>query len=137
MAYLTNAFKYRALYNSLNGKTCKLAFYTSGISDTTAAYTATNEVTDTTVVPAGGVTLASLTFSASDGSVATAYADWADVTVTPSATFAFRYVLIYNDTDTPKNTIFWHDFGSTQTWNASTQYTLTIPSSGSGLCRIS
>lgn len=118
---------------------CKLAFYgaAASVSGASATYTATGEVTDTgagTPIPVGGVTLASR--SLSTDLAATAWADWANVTVTPTQTIQFQKILIYNST---RNRALWfHDYGSVQTWNAGTAYTLTIPDSGdnTGVVRI-
>ena len=141
MASLSNAFKYDALNLAIAaGDTIKLAFYAAAatIDATVAAYSATNEVTQAGATPAinaGGLALASRTISASDGSVATAYVDWADLgAITPNASFQFQKVLVYNTTRSNR-AIAYHDYGSVQTWNAGTAYTLQIPDSGNGLVR--
>ena len=67
--------------------TYKLAFYSSTATmapDTTTAYSATNEVTNGSVIPAGGVTLG--TPSGGNGTLATAYRDWGDINVTVTGT---------------------------------------------------
>ena len=143
MAGISNAFKYDAINLAItSGDTIKIAFYSSAatIDATVAAYSATNEVTQAGASPAinaGGLTLAGRTLTASDGSVATASCDWSDITnITPSGSaFTFQKVLIYNTTRSNR-AIWYHDYGSTQTWNAGTAYTLTIPDSGTGLVRV-
>lgn len=143
MAGMTNACKYDALNLAIAaGDTLKLAFYSAAaaIDATTAVYSATNEVTQAGASPAinaGGLTLSGRSISASDGSVATAFVDFADLgPITPAGSaFTFQKVLIYNVTRSNR-TVWFHDFGSVQTWNVGTAYTLTIPSSGSGIVQI-
>ena len=134
MAALSNAAKYDALAY-LSG-TLKLAFYAAAatVDATTAAYTATNEVTQAGATPAinaGGLALGIRTLTASDGSVATAGLDYPDLgPITPNAQFTFQKVLIY-DTGRSNRCVLFHDYGTPQVWNAGTPYTLTIPGSGS------
>lgn len=141
MAGISNVFKYDSINLAIaSGDTVKLAFYAAAatIDATVATYSATNEVTQAGATPAinaGGLTLSGRTLSASDGSAATASCDWSDLVVTPNAQFQFQKVLIY-DSSRSNRAIWYHDYGSVQTWNAGTQYTLTIPDSGTGLVRI-
>lgn len=141
MAGISNTFKYDAINLAIaSGDTIKIAFYSAAatIDATTAAYSATNEVTQAGATPAinaGGLTLAGRTLSASDGSVATASCDWDNVQVTPASSFQFQKVLIYNSTRSNR-ALWFHDYLSVQTWNAGTAYTLTIPDSGTGLLRL-
>lgn len=141
MAGISNALKYDALNLAIaSGDVIKVAFYAAAatIDATTAAYTATNEVTQAGATPAinaGGLTLAGRSISASDGSVATAYVDWDNVSVTPNASFQFQKVLIYNSTKSNR-ALWFHDYLSVQTWNGGTAYTLSIPDAGLGLVRL-
>lgn len=141
MAGISNAFKYDALNLAIaSGDTIKIAFYSSAatIDATTAAYSATNEVTQAGATPAinaGGLTLSGRTITASDGSVTTASVDWDNLQVTPNATFTFQKVLIY-DVTRSNRAIWYHDYLSNQTWNSGTAYTLNIPDSGTGLVRL-
>jgi hypothetical protein len=142
MAGISNTLKYHGLNQAVqSGHTVKVAFYAAAatIDATTAAYSATNEVTQpgaTPAINAGGLALSGRSISASDGSVATAYIDFDNPQITPNATFQFQKVLVYNDSTTPKYALWFHDYGSVQTWNSGTQYTLQIPDSGNGLLRI-
>src|SRR5574342_57444 len=130
---ISNTLKYQGLNKAVaSGDTVKVAFYAAAatIDATTAAYTATNEVTQagaTPAVNAGGVALSGRSITTGDGSVATAYIDYDNVTITPNATFQFQKVLVYNDTTTPKYALYYEDYGSVQTWNSGTAYTLNIP----------
>jgi hypothetical protein len=142
MAALSNVFKYDAINLAIaSGDTIKWAFYAAAatIDATTATYSATNEVTQPAATPAlnaGGYTMAGRTLSASDGSVSTAYCDWDNLQMTPSgSSFQFQKVLIYNSTRSNR-ALWFHDYGSVQTWNAGTSYTLTIPDTGNGLVRV-
>jgi hypothetical protein len=133
MAAWTNAAKADAVA-AVAGAGLKVALYTgaSAVDATTAAYTATGEVTDTNI-PAGGLTLSGRTLTASDGSVATAGADWdPPAPVTPVASKTFRKILIYDPARTNR-TVYFHDYGSDQVWNAGTAYTLVIPGTGTYL----
>jgi hypothetical protein len=123
------------LYDALNaaiaaGDTVKLFFHAaaSSMSATTATYSATNEVTQAGATPAlnaGGYTLTGRTITASDGSVATAAVDYDNVSMTPASSFQFQKIGICNVTRSNRMLGF-HDYGSVQTWNAGTPYTLSI-----------
>lgn len=116
------------------GDTYKLAFYTSAATmdpATTTAYSATNEVTNGAVIPAGGVTLSG--YAAGNGTLATAYLDWSDVNVTVTGTVTSRYGLIYNASKSNK-AIGILDWGADKTATDG-PYQVQIPSSGSGLVR--
>jgi hypothetical protein len=145
MAALTNAFKFDALNNALSntitpgtagtGDVLKCVFYSDAKTDTLAAYTATNEVTQpgaTPAINAKGLALTRSTTTAGDGSAATAGWDFDNLVVTPASSFAFRTIVIINTTKGDR-TVWFHDYGSTQTWNAGTQYTLQVPASGTYL----
>jgi hypothetical protein len=142
MASMSNVLKYDMLNLAVaSGDVVKLAFYSSSatLDATTAAYSATNEVTQAGASPAinaGGVTLATRTITASDGSVATAAVDYADYgpTTPAGSNFVFRKILIYNSTRS--RALMFHDYGADQTWNVGTAYTLVIPSSGSGILQV-
>lgn len=140
MAAFSNVLKYDALLLAIAaGDTIKVAFYAAAasIDATTPAYTATNEVTQggaTPAINAGGVALSGIARSASDGSAATSTVNWSNLQITPNATFQFQKLLIYNASRS--NRALWsHDYGSVQTWNSGTQYTLTMPGSG-GLVQV-
>jgi hypothetical protein len=137
MASMSNVLKYDALNLAIaSGDTIKVAFYSSAatLDATTAAYSATNEVTQAGASPAinaGGLALSGRTLSASDGSAGTAGVDFADLgPITPAGSaFVFRKILIYNATRSNRALMF-HDYGADQTWNVGTGYTFTIPGSG-------
>lgn len=135
---ISNTLKYQGLNKAVaTGDEIKVAFYSDAKDATFAAYSATNEVTQagaTPAVNAGGLALSNRTITASDGSVATAAIDFDNPTVTPNATFQFRSIVVYNNTTTPKYALYAEDYGSTQTWNAGTTYTLNL-GSGSTLLR--
>jgi hypothetical protein len=112
-----------------SGDTVKVAFYAAAasISATTAVYSGTNEVTQAGATPAinaQGLALSGRTITASDGSVATAKIDYDNVAVTPSSQFQFQKILVHNVTR--NRALGYHDYGSVQTWNAGTPYTLNI-----------
>jgi hypothetical protein len=140
MASMSNVLLYDALNLAIaSGDTIKVAFYNSSstIDRTTAAYTATNEVTQAGASPAinaGGLTVSGRTLSASDGSANPAGVDFSDVgPVTPAGSaFVFRKVMLYNSTRSNR-ALMTHDYGADQTWNVGTAYTLTIPGSGTYL----
>jgi hypothetical protein len=114
--------------------TYKLAFYSSSwVADpsTLTAYSATNEVTNGSAIPAGGVTLASR--SSGNGTLATAYIDWADISVTVTGSFTSRYGLIYNASKS-NAAIGILDWGADKTATDG-PYQVQIPASGSGLIR--
>jgi hypothetical protein len=136
---IANTLKYQGLNLAVaSGHTIKVAFYSDAKDATFAAYSATSEVTQAGATPAlnaGGLTLSNRTITASDGSVATAAIDFDNPTLTPSGSnIQFRSIVVYNDSQTPKYALYVEDFGSTQTWNAGTTYTLNL-GSGSTLLR--
>lgn len=136
---ITAGLCYSAKQDFLNGvhtssDTYKLAFYSSAATldpSTTAAYTATGEVTNGSVVPAGGVTLSGL--ASGNGTLATAYLDWADVNVTVTGTFTARGALLYNASKSNK-AIGIFDFGADKTATDG-PFQVTIPGSGTGVIR--
>jgi hypothetical protein len=126
---LSNTAKYDAIA-AFAGTGVKVAFYAAAatIDATTAAYTATNEVTQAGATPAlnaGGLALSGRTLTASDGSVATALADYDNLAITPSSQLQFQKILVYDPARTNR-AVGYHDYGSVQTWNAGTPYTLNI-----------
>lgn len=131
---LTNAFLYDCIALTIAaGDTVKLAFYSAGsVSATTLIYTPTGEQTQTTVIPAGGLTLAGRTLSADGAAPATL--DWSNVTgITPSGSnITFQIVMAYNATR-GNRTIFVHDYGSTQTLTAGQTYQIVLPAAGSAV----
>lgn len=142
MADMSNALKHDALALAIAaGDTIRVAFYgaAAAIDATTPAYTATGEVTQPGASPAinaGGLALSGRAITASDGSVATAAVDFADlVPITPNATFTFRKILVYNATRTNR-ALMAHTYAADQVWNAGTAYTLKIPETGSALLSI-
>ena len=112
-------------------------FATGSLGAATTAYSATNEVTNTsgTGYTAGGVTVTNATAPTTSGTTAywtpSASFTWTALTVTT----AFDAVLIYNSTSSNK-AVSVHNFGS-QTVTAGT-FTLTMPTNdaSTGLLRI-
>lgn len=131
MAAMSNTLFYDMLNLAIaSGDTVKVAFYSAAasISATTAAYSATNEVTQAGATPAlnaGGLALSGRTITAADGSVTTAAVDFDNLSLTPSSQLQFQKILVYNVTRSNRALGF-HDYGSVQTWNAGTPYTLSI-----------
>jgi hypothetical protein len=131
---LGHAFKQDALSMAIqSGDTIKMAFYSSSatIGPDTAVYTATNEVTNSPNIPAGGVTLSGR--AVGDGTPATAYVDWDNVSVTVTGTFTARGCMLYNATRSNRN-IGTIDFGADKTATDG-PFTVTIPQSGTGAVR--
>lgn len=130
---LCNSFKvelFEKIHDLSNGTTdvIRLALYTSTAAhtDTTTAYSATNEIAgggttgyvatgETTTFPAGSPTL----------SGTTAILDFGDVSWT-SASFTAASTLLYNDTPVGNNSISVHDFGGDQTVTSGT-FTIQMP----------
>lgn len=113
------------------GDTFKIALYTNSATfdATTTAYTATNEITNTSgsAYTAGG---ASLTNVDPTSSSTTAFTDFADVSWS-SASFTARGALIYNSTPTSglsltNPTVCVLDFGSDKTVTSGT-FTVVFP----------
>ena len=105
--------------------TFKIALYTSSatLDATTTAYSATNEITNTSgsAYAVGGV---ALTGAADSASGTTAIADFADASWS-SASFTARGALIYNSTQSNKSVAVL-DFGSDKTVSAGT-FTIIFP----------
>lgn len=139
MGAMTNTAK-ADMIAAVAGTGLKVAFYgaAASIDATTPTYTATGEVTQAGATPAinaGGLALSGRSLTASDGSVATASADYDNLQITPNATFQFQKILVY-DPARSNRAVYFHDYLSVQTWNAGTQYTLAIPDSGTGVLRV-
>jgi hypothetical protein len=131
---LGHAFKQDALALAIQaGDTVKMAFYSDSatIGPDTAVYTATGEVTNSPNIPAGGVTLANRVIG--DGTAATAYVDWDNVSVSVTGSFTARGCMIYNATRSNRN-IEVVDFGANKTATDG-PFTVTIPQSGTGAVR--
>jgi hypothetical protein len=118
-------------FRATGGDTFNIALYTNSASFTaaTTAYTATNEITNTSgsAYVAGG---SALTRVDPTSSGTTAFTDFADVSWT-SASFTARGALIYNTTPTTglgltNPTICVLDFGSDKTVSAGT-FTIVFP----------
>lgn len=111
----------------------KLALYTDAatLGASTAAYSATNEVSGTGYT-AGGVTLSGYSVT-TDGT--TAVLDFADVSI-PAATITARGYLIYNSSKSNK-AVRVEDFGSNVSSTADA-FTITFPAAtaAAGLIRI-
>ena len=116
-------------FRSAGGDTFKIALYTNSASFTaaTTAYTATNEITNTsgTAYVAGGRNLTNVS-PATSGT--TAFTDFADATWS-SASFTARGAMIYNSTpahtySNPSVVIL--DFGSDKTASAG-DFTIVFP----------
>lgn len=118
-------------FRSSGGDTFKIALYTNSASFTaaTTAYTATNEITNTsgTAYVAGGATLTNVSPTTSG---TTAFTDFNDVSWS-SASFTARGALIYNTTPTTglgltNPTVCVLDFGSDKTVSSGT-FTVIFP----------
>jgi hypothetical protein len=139
-SYLTNLGKQSYLKGIHRAAdTYKFAMYSNSATFTaaTTAYTSSNEVTNGSVVPAGGVTLASISYG--DGSSSTGYVDWGDISVTVTGTFTARGGLLYNTNSATNGgaaneVIAVIDFGADKTATDGA-FTVTIPSTGTGLIR--
>ncbi len=103
--YMATSFKTQLMqaahdFRASGGDTFKIALYTDSASFTaaTTAYTATNEITNTSgsAYVAGGATLTNVDPTSSG---TTAFTDFADASWT-SASFTARGALIYNSTPT-------------------------------------
>lgn len=118
--------------------TFKLALYTSAASldATTAAYTATGEIsTSGTYSSAGGAVLTISQAPTNGGSGTTAFIDFADLTFT-GATITARGALIYNSSQSNKSVAVL-DFGSDKTTtNGSFTIQFPTPDSTSAIIRI-
>lgn len=107
-----------------------LAFGTSTGSPTTTNL-GTDEVANGSGYTSGGATLGTYATTLT-GDVASI--DWADASW-GAATFSAVGCMIYNDTDAGKPCVAVIDFGGTITSSGGT-FAITIPSSGTGLVRI-
>ncbi len=126
-----NTFKtevLRAIHNftASSGNSFKLALYTSSatINKTTTAYSATNEIANTSgsAYSAGGIALTSVTPALSTD---TACCDFADVSFT-SASFTANGCLIYNDTASGDPAVCAIAFGGDKTVSSGT-FTIQFP----------
>ena len=126
-----NSFKtevLRAIHNftASSGNSFKLALYTSSatINKTTTAYSATNEIANTSgsAYSAGGIALTSVTPALSTD---TACCDFADVSFT-SASFTANGCLIYNDTASGDPAVCAIAFGGDKTVSSGT-FTIQFP----------
>lgn len=141
---ITTAFTKKAKQSFLkgvhrSGDAYKMAFYSSAatLNSDTAAYSATNEVTNSPNCVAGGVALSGITFG--DGAQDTAYIDWDNVSFAVTGAFTARGCMVYNTSSgtnggAANEAIAVIDFGADITATDST-FTVTIPSSGAGLIR--
>jgi len=113
-------------FASSGGNTFKLALYTNSatLSNTTTAYSATNEVSNSGTYSAGGGTL---TNSGAAGSGATAYIDFSDLSFT-SATISAQAAVIYNANSTTNTnaSVMVLDFGAVKTSTSGT-FTIQFP----------
>ena len=126
-----NSFKaevLQALHNftASSGNSFKLALYTSSatINKTTTAYSATNEIANTSgsAYSAGGIALTSVTPALSTD---TACCDFANVSFT-SASFTANGCLIYNDTASGDPAVCSIAFGGDKTVTSGT-FTIEFP----------
>ena len=132
--YMATSFKQQLLegvhdFRASGGDTFKIALYTNSSSFTaaTTAYTATNEITNTTgsAYVAGGADLGNVNPSTSS---TTALTDFADE-VWSTASFTARGALIYNTTPAHTYTnpvVVVLDFGSDKTASAG-DFTVVFP----------
>lgn len=134
--YMATSFKTQLMqaahdFRSSGGDTFKIALYTDSASFTaaTTAYTATNEITNTSgsAYVAGGATLTNVDPTSSG---TTAFTDFADVSWT-TASFTARGALIYNSTPTSglgltNPAVCVLDFGSDKTVSSGT-FTIIFP----------
>jgi hypothetical protein len=115
-------------FDSSGGDQFKLALYDSSatLSNTTTAYTTSNEVTASGSYSAGG---GNLTNQGASGSGATAFIDFADLDFT-SATISAQAAVIYNsNTSATTNTnaaVMVLDFGAVKTSTSGT-FTIQFP----------
>lgn len=120
-----HAFNTTVVRAGTGADTFKIALYTSSatLDASTTAYSATNEITNTSgsAYTAGGNTLTGSTTSSSG---TTAWADFADSSWT-TASFTARGALIYNSTQSNKAVVVL-DFGSDKTASAGT-FTIVFP----------
>ena len=127
-------------FRASGGDAFKLALYDASatLSNTTTAYSATNEVSASGSYSAGGGTL---TNTGAAGTGATAYIDFSDISFT-SATISAQAAVIYNsNTSATSNTnaaVMVLDFGGVKTSTAGT-FTITFPTndSSSAILRLS
>lgn len=134
--YMATSFKVQLMqaahdFRASGGDTFKIALYTDSASFTaaTTAYTATNEITNTSgsAYTAGGATLTNVDPTSTS---TTAFTDFADVSWT-SASFTARGALIYNSTPTSglgltNPVVCVLDFGSDKTVSSGT-FTVVFP----------
>jgi hypothetical protein len=112
-------------FDSSGGDQFKLALYSASasLSNTTTAYTTTNEVSASGTYSAGG---GNLTSAGASGSGATAFIDFSDISFT-SATISAQAAVIYNsNTSATTNTnaaVMVLDFGAVK---SSTSGTFTV-----------
>ena len=113
-------------FASAGGNTFKLALYTNSatLSNTTTAYSPTNEVGDSGTYSAGGGTL---TNSGASGTGATAFIDFSDLSFT-SATISAQAAVIYNANSTTNTnaSVMVLDFGAVKTSTSGT-FTIQFP----------
>jgi hypothetical protein len=111
---------YQGIHDLIND-TIKVALYTSAadLSESTTAYSATNEITGTGYV-AGGQVMTGVTVNSS---VSVAYVNFSNVVWSP-AQFTARGALIYNASKADR-AIAVLDFGSDK--STSTTFTLSMP----------
>ena len=128
---ICNSFKaevLQALHNftASSGNTFKLALYTSSatLNKSTTAYSATNEISNTSgsAYSAGGAALTSVTPVLSSD---TAVCDFSDLSFT-SASFTANGCLIYNDTASGDPAVCAIAFGSDKTVTSGT-FTIQFP----------
>lgn len=134
--FMCTSFKVQILqaahdFTLSTGDAFKIALYTNSASFTaaTTAYTATNEITNTSgsAYTAGGLTLTNVTPTSSSTTALTSFANasWS------SASFTARGALIYNSTPTSglgltNPTVCVLDFGSDKTVSSGT-FTVVFP----------
>jgi hypothetical protein len=130
----TNVFKQNLLSGLENFAvgtpyTYKIALYTGNadLTQTTTAYTTTNEITGTGYT-AGGKTLVVSQVPTIDPSNSTAYISFSNVVWT-GASFTARCALIYNGVTNAAVAVL--DFGSDKTCTAAGTFTITFPTATS------
>ena len=131
-SFKTDLLKGTFNFDSSGGSTFKLALYTdiSGLTTSTTAFTATNEVsTSGTNYTSGGNTLANPSVTGGS-SASTAFVDFDDTSFT-DATFTARFAQIYrSDGSAPTNdSVLMLDFGGDFTATSGT-FTIQFPSAG-------
>ena len=113
-------------FASAGGNTFKLALYTNAatLSNTTTAFTASNEVGDSGTYSSGGGTL---TNQGASGTGATAFIDFSDLSFT-SATISAQAAVIYNTNSTTNTnaSVMVLDFGAVKTSTSGT-FTIQFP----------